>query len=272
MSFLGDIGDALGIGTTGIPWGSVVSAGSALLGYMGQEDTNQQQVGLAQNQMDFQREMSNTAYQRAVKDMQAAGLNPMLAYSQGGASSPGGAMATIGNKQAAAMQSASQAAQVQNVTADTENKKAQADNIRADTELKKADVVKSTASAGHLEAQKDNIRQEMQSFAKRMEKLGYETFHARGAQELPYYQVKLNEIAFNKALKDQEKGFPEIDRLIAQAKLLGLEIPEALANAHFYESAAGKAKPYTDYGTGTIGKLIGSAADAKRAFNPQRAR
>lgn len=40
--------------------------------------------------------MSNTAYQRARQDMERAGINPMVAYQQGGASAPGGASASAG--------------------------------------------------------------------------------------------------------------------------------------------------------------------------------
>lgn len=51
---------------------------------------NQQNIGFAQKQQDFQERMSNSAYQRAMADMEKAGLNPMLAFSQGGASVPQG--------------------------------------------------------------------------------------------------------------------------------------------------------------------------------------
>nr|WAE43868.1 MAG: DNA pilot protein [Microviridae sp.] len=54
-------------------------------------DVNASNERLSKSQMDFQERMSSTAWQRAVKDMQAAGINPLLAVSQGGASAPPGA-------------------------------------------------------------------------------------------------------------------------------------------------------------------------------------
>lgn len=50
----------------------------------------------AQLARDFSERMSNSAYQRAVADMRAAGINPMLAYMKGGATTPGADAASAG--------------------------------------------------------------------------------------------------------------------------------------------------------------------------------
>jgi hypothetical protein len=52
---------------------------------------NEMSRRIAREQMQFQEGMSNTAYQRAVRDMRRAGVNPLLAISKGGASTPAGA-------------------------------------------------------------------------------------------------------------------------------------------------------------------------------------
>lgn len=54
---------------------------------------NEFNAAQAQKQQDFQKEMSSTAHQREVKDLQAAGLNPILSAGGQGASSPAGSSA-----------------------------------------------------------------------------------------------------------------------------------------------------------------------------------
>ncbi len=87
--------------------GLAISAGiPAVASFLGQRSANRQNLKIAREQMAFQEQMSNSAWSRGVRDMRNAGLNPMLAFQQGGASSPGGAQATMQSELGAAASSA----------------------------------------------------------------------------------------------------------------------------------------------------------------------
>jgi len=129
---------------------AVISGG---LSFLGQQSANAANRDIANQQEAFQREMSNTSYQRAVADMKAAGLNPMLAYSQGGASTPVGASTQMQNALGAGVTSGQQAYQLylntqQNI-ADIELKREQAAAAGSQEDLNRANMNLSLVEAAN---------------------------------------------------------------------------------------------------------------------------
>lgn len=118
--------------------GAAIGAGiSGLFGMFGANKQNKAQIQSAREQMAFQERMSNTAHQREVSDLEAAGLNPILSAKLGGASSPGGAQANIVNEMAPLSNAAaSMADKAYNYKVQT----AQVDNMKLQNDLLKQQI------------------------------------------------------------------------------------------------------------------------------------
>lgn len=218
---------------------------SAYASYCGQEMANETNIALAQQSRDWSEKMRSTQYQTSVADLKAAGLNPALAYQQGGAGTPSATTASVSNSLGPAVSSGFSAAianaQIDNIAADTSVKQANADLVKAQTVNTGYDSALKNVQYNYVQAQVHNMQMNT---------------------DLTEQQIELAKRHIENAVRtgkniDADTGVKEVDAYLRQQ-----QIPEAVKKAAAMEGELGDIKPYLDSGL----PLLNSAGRAYKYF------
>jgi len=204
-----------------------------IFGASAEKKRNQMQMQLAREQMAFQERMSNTANQRAAKDLEAAGLNRILAFGKP-ATTPGGAQANLAvptAKKEAALAAASTALQIRRANAEIENINAGTQKTLAETENLPYAQQKTIAETALIDLQQAVQQKNMDKATAEIEKMGVETAHARLIYELMRDNPALLTAQYSRPVLDWFKTFGAGAATVAgMIALRKLPIPQKLKN------------------------------------------
>lgn len=212
-------------------WPAIIGAGAAalggFLGYKGGQETNAQSLKIAREQMNFQKAMSDTAYPRAVQGMKDAGLNPMLAYSQGGASTPVGSMPQVQN---AAAQGVASAGAATNAVASMQSV-LQSKALMEKTEAETRQIDLESASRAKLLSH-DATLKEIEEWIRSGTK-AYSAKDIMASADIKETEARAREQTFASDVAQRK----------AASRLTQMEIPSAESSSRFYEDI-GKSAPW----------------------------
>lgn len=226
MGFFSNLGGVVGgalsgaVASGGNPWGA--AAGAALGAFGDQLSANSassKNKREAQRNRDWQTYMSNTAIQRQVKDMVAAGYNPILAVHGSGAPMVSSALGS------ATSASGSFGNGISNATRGYEAK--------THREIANAQIVNLGSASGKNAADADLARVQAQNNARLLP----EMIGVQRAQARMYDTQALNNMQ--------------------NAALARLSLPAAAANAAMYDSWYGQSLPYINSAIGIANGLVG---------------
>lgn len=226
------------------------------------------QQGSLDKQMAFQERMAGSSYQRAVHDLRSAGLNPMLAYQQGGAASPSGGagsgasatgasargtapagasaggsaasgvLARIENAMAPALNSGNMAARVyqelQNMSLTNENLSKQGKFIDAQTALARANVPRVEQETTTSNVSASLMATQKMKLSDEMQRIGYEIKKLHSEKKNIDSQERMRDF-------ERERLQPLMERYMKlQTQLMALEVPGGQAHSSAWSTWYGQ--------------------------------
>jgi len=238
-----------GIGSFfGGPIGGLLGGiGDDLLGRDDAENAANQQVSSA-------RALRQTAYQDTTADLKAAGLNPMLAYTNGATAA---SMPTLNNKGQAAAQQNSAQATAANLNADTANKNASKDLLEAQAAEVRSRIPMNTNSAANMEQQTKNLTQQIDKVREEITLVMRQALNEIDRGNLLRAQSNLADVDARLkgntiSLQDAQAAYQNVI-----TDLKELEKSEGQARSDYWKSEMGKKQPYAE-GVEKMGDAAGS--------------
>lgn len=217
------------------------------------KDRNREDAQIAfDRSAEFQERMANTSWQRGVADMQAAGINPMLAINQGGASSPTPQMplphSSLVSGGANVSTNYQTSAQVALLNAQVDRTYAEADEVRARTpthavtieQMKqniaesierinsiRADILQKHSTAARNYQQIENLRAELPKIKADTNRLVQQARNLAASTDLQTAEEKAIQQRLRQDLPELERQQRALEAIITKMSLPGHMVDEA---------------------------------------------